>query len=253
MDSYLFFYLFYNIHNGRFLDSLKYKWICQKYIYIDTYYCSGKIDNIIFNPPSILEFTKNAEYFFESLGFFKELNLFEPQYFHYQGESLYSQKLDFICMAYAKKRLNEVFKVDDSYEKLFAVVASEYAEHTKGNKINRIERGRQKPESRMKLNFGSTNNRLGFFSNAILKSIQDKYIFEAHCFKNHNEIYEYFLHQHWKENSIIPYELLIAKKIVDSHIITTANFHEIKKNGFEINREISSLIKKLKKLKKNEK
>jgi hypothetical protein len=156
-------------------------------------------------------------------------------------------------MAYAKKTLHEVFTVDFSYEKLFADVASEYAEHTKINKIYSIKRERQKPETRLKINYGYTNNSLGFFSNAILKSIQDKYIFEAHCFKNHNEIYEYFLHQHWKENSSIPFELLVAKKIVDSHIITTTNFHEIEINGFEINREISSLIKKLKKMRKNEK
>jgi hypothetical protein len=58
----------------------------------------------IYNPQSILEFAENAEYFIEGSGFYKELNLFETQYFHYQGESLYSLELDFICMAYGKKK-----------------------------------------------------------------------------------------------------------------------------------------------------
>jgi hypothetical protein len=119
MDSYLFFYLFYNIHNGRFLDSLEYKWIYQKYICIGRkYHVRDTIDNFIFNPPSVLEFARNAEYFFDSSGFYKELNLFEPRYSHGSRESLYSQNLDFICMAYAKKTLHEMFTVDFSYEKL---------------------------------------------------------------------------------------------------------------------------------------
>lgn len=248
MNTYLFFYLFYNIHNGRFLNRLKYKWISQKYIYVgeDLFYRT-EIDNV-FNPQTILEITENAEYFIENIGYNKELNLFEPQYFHYSGESLYSEKLDFICMAYAKKTMSEVFTIDHSYEKLFATVASEYAEYTKRNKIEFIERERRMKETGIisKSNFGHTNNRLGYFSNAILKSIQDRCILKAHFFKNHNEIYEYFLNR-WENNSIIRYELLIAKKILDGHFITTNNFLEITKNGFEINREISSLIKKIKK------
>jgi hypothetical protein len=283
MNSYLFFYLFYNIHNGQFLNRLKYKWISQKYIYIgEEYYRTIKIDNI-FNPQSMLELAENAEYFSEHNGYNKELNLFEPQYFQRSGESLYSKNLDFICMAYAKKTMQEVFTVDNSYEKLFALVAMKYADHTKIDKIKFIEWERcgirSKPHGR--ISNEDTNNSLGYFSNVILENIQDRYIPKRHYFINHNEIYDYFLNR-WKynskwqdnsnsitlpsdipsnwhdimsnwhdnRNSITRYELLIAKKIVDDQLITTTNFLDVTKNGFEINREISSLIKKLKKLKK---
>ena len=253
MDPYLFFYLFYNIHNERFLDRLEYKWIFQKYVYYGSNYQDIEIDNI-FEPRSILEFTRNAEYFIEWTGFNKELNLFEPQYWHIEDESLYSQKLDFIFMAYAKKTMHEVFTVDHSYEKLFASVASEYAEHAKMNKLRFIERQRSIKESGIisKPNFGYTNNSLGYFSNAILKKINDKHIFQAYCFTDYIEMYEFFLNR-WENDSIIRHELLIAKKIIHDRVITTTNFLEISKNGFEINNEISLLIKKLQKLKNNEK
>jgi hypothetical protein len=158
-------------------------------------------------------------------------------------------------MAYAKKTMQEVFTVDHSYEKLFAIVASEYAEHTKMKKVSFIERERSIKEKTGKItksNFGYTNNSLGYFSNAILKNIHDKHIFQAYCYTDHNEMYMYFLNR-FKDDAAICNELLIAKKIIDGHFITTKNFLEIAKNGFEINHEISSLIKKLKKNKKNEK
>jgi hypothetical protein len=247
MNSYLFFYLFYNIHNGRFLDRLKYKWITQKYTFSSNAYFENDIRNI-YNPQSILEFAENTEYFIEGSGFYKELNLFETQYFHYLGESLYSLELDFICMAYGKKKMSEIFTVDESYEKLFALVASEYAEHTEKSKIELMERHLRMKEAgiKSKSNFGHTNNSLGFFSKTILNNIQDRFNFKAYFFTDHNEMYKYFLNR-WENNSTIKQELLIAKKIVDEHLNLSTNFLEIIKNGFELNREISLLIKKLEK------
>ena len=247
MNSYLFFYLFYNIHNGRFLGRLKYKWIGQKYTYIGNKYYESEIYNF-FNPRSILEFAQNAEYCFTGSGFNRELNLFEPKYAHYSGESLYSQNLDFICMAYGKKGMSEVFTVDQSYEKLFSLVALEYAEHTKKNKIELMERELRMKEPGIisRSNFGHTNSSLGFFSRSILNNIQDRFNFKAHLFTDHNEMYMVFLNR-WESNNIIQQELLIAKKIVDDHLNLSTDFFEIIKSGFELNREISLLIKKLEK------
>ena len=205
MNSYLFFYLFYNIHNGRFLDCLKYKWITQKFTCPSKKYFENYIGNIC-KPQSMLEFAKNAEYFIGK-GFYKELNLFETQYFHGAGESLYSLELDFICMAYGKKNMSEIFTVEESYEKLFALVASEYAEHTKKNKIEFMEHKLWMKEKRIiaKPNYGYTNDSLGFFSKTILNNIQDRFDFKAHFFLDHNEMYKYFLNR-WENNEIIRQE-----------------------------------------------
>jgi len=151
-------------------------------------------------------------------------------------------------MAYGKKGMSEIFTVDQSYEKLFALAASEYAEHTKKNKIELMERELRMKEAGIisRSNFGHTNSSLGFFSKTILNNVQDRFNFKAHFFTDHNEMYKYFLNQ-WNNNNIIRQELLIAKKIVDEHLNLSTDFFEIIKNGFELNREISLLIKKLEK------
>jgi hypothetical protein len=245
MNSNLFFYLFYNIHNGSFLNRLRFKWFSKKYIYLGHNYYETKLGDI-FNPLSLIEFAENAEYFIEKSGFYKELNLFTPQYYHYLGESLYSLELDFICMAYAKKTMSEIFTVENSYELFFAIVASEYSEHTKKDKIQFIERETfiKKTGIKSKSNFGYTNSRLGFFSNAILKKIQDTHIVKPHTFTSHEEIYEYFS-KRWENNSILLNELLIAKKIIDCQFITPVNLNSIAKMGFTLNNDISLLVRTL--------
>jgi hypothetical protein len=118
----------------------------------------------------------------------------------------------------------EVFTLDQSYEKLFALVASEYAEHTKKSKIELFERELRMKEAGInsKSNFGHTNNSLGFFSKTILNYIQDRFNFKAHLFTDHNKMYNYFLNR-W-DNNIIRQELLIAKKIVDEHLNLSTDF-----------------------------
>lgn len=250
MNSNLFFYLFYNIHNGVFFKHITFNWVSRKYFFDGNSFYDSEIKNI-FAPVSITDFTRNAEYFIEFDGFNKEVDLFNPNYFHETGESLYSLTLDFIFMAYSKTTMREIFTLDDSYEKLFADIAAEYANHTKKNAIQYLEREKWKKEQGFIItrpNFGHTNSSLGYFSNSILNEIQLKYNLNAFPFKNHNDIYDYFV-SNWNNKPIILQELLITKKIIDTCFSTTANFHEIRKKGFEINREISKLIDSLIKLK----
>lgn len=190
---------------------------------------------------SIVDFAINAEYFVESSGFYKEIELFNPKYYHNKGEFLYSLTLDFICMAFSKKSMTELFTIDDSYEYLFALTANEYYEHVHSNM------DRYKNVEGIRFNHGYTNNRLGFFSTTILNNIQEKFSLRTFAFDNHIELFDYFS-EHWDDNLLISTELIIAKQIVDSFIINKGNFQESIKSRFELNKETSKHIKSLIKL-----
>lgn len=243
MNSNLFFFLFFNIHNGNFIKKLKLNWAGSKYLFRNYKLDQTEIKDI-FNPDSLFEFVRNTVYFINYTGFNREIELFQPKYYHEAGSRLYSLELDFICMAYFNKTMSEIFSTENSYEKLFAECAQEYSERSKSEFLEYIERKNRMKRSGIisKPNFGSTNSRLGIFTVSILSKIQEMEFGQSSPNLNGNDLYLYFSEK-FKYNSRISEELQITKKIIDSNSFTLDNYYS-KLYGFQLNSEISRDLKK---------
>ncbi len=218
-------------------------WIGSKYMFRNYTLDQTEIKDI-FNPNSLLEFAQNTVYFINYNGFNREIELFQPKYYHEAGSSLYSIELDFICMAYFNKTMSEIFSTEDSYEKLFAECAQEYSERSKSEFLDYLERKNRMKRSGIitKSNFGSTNSSLGKFTVSILSKIQEREFSQLGPNSNGNDLYLYFSEK-FKYNSRILMELQITKKIIDSNSFTIDNYYS-KLYGFQLNSEISRDLKK---------